>query len=568
MANTTPLAASRGERTALILVALFVGLVCVLPVTRLALEAVAPGGVPGLSTAASVLSARSTWTATGTTLLTALGGTVIALLLGSAVALLVALTDVRLKGALVFAFLVPMMIPPQVAALAFAQMLGPASPLLNTLGIAPRLGAPNPAYSLGGIVAVLGVQNAPLVFLALRASLRALPRELVEAARSSGAGRWRVLRTVVLPLMTPALVAGGAISFVSAAGNFGVPALLGIPAGLSTLSTLIYQRLAGFGPAVIAEVAVLSVVVAVLAACGFLVQRVALRGRDYRLAGAPSQALAYPLGRWRLPIEIGAWSLVLLFVVAPLLALLTTSLVASYGVPLNGTSATLDNYREVLFRQDATIRAFRNSFLLAGVAALMLLVVAVPLAVLAAQRPGKLLRALNGATDLPYALPGIVLAIAAILLFLRPLPVLGFSLYNTIWIIFIAYLARFLALELRPLVAGALQMDASLDEAARMSGAGFTRRLVTIALPTLGPIAAAGAILVFMTAFNELTVSALLWSAGNETLGVAVFNLDDAGRSTLAAALATSTVAVILAIMLVTTLFGRRLPPGVLPWAR
>jgi len=178
------------------------------------------------------------------------------------------------------------------------------------------------------------------------------------------------------------------------------------------------------------------------------------------------------------------------------------------------------------------------------------------------------LRILDRAADIPYALPGIVLGIASILLFLKPLPLLGFSLYNTIWIIFFAYLARFLALQLRPVLAGVLQIDRSLEEAARMAGAGFLFRLRTVVLPMLAPSAAAGAILVFMTAFNELTVSALLWSSGNETLGVAVFNLDDAGRSTLASALASVTVAAIVAIMAATGVLARRLPPGALPWSR
>ncbi|HEX2019412.1 MAG TPA: ABC transporter permease subunit, partial [Aurantimonas sp.] len=100
----------------------------------------------------------------------------------------------------------------------------------------------------------------------------------------------------------------------------------------------------------------------------------------------------------------------------------------------------------------------------------------------------------------------------------------------------------------------------------RMSGAGYLFRLRTVVLPLLAPAAAAGAILTFMTSFNELTVSALLWSAGNETLGVVVFNLDDSGAKVLASAVAAVTVVAIVAIMGVTALAARRLPRGVLPW--
>ena len=161
-----------GESVALAILVLFVACLGALPVGRLILEAVAPGGRFDLSVMASVLSAGSTWTATWHSLVTATLGTAISLLLGTLFALLVALTDIRGKPVLVFSFLLPLMIPPQVTALSWAQLFGPASPLLITLGLAPPLGAPNPIYSPGGIILLLGIQHAPLVFLTVRAGLR------------------------------------------------------------------------------------------------------------------------------------------------------------------------------------------------------------------------------------------------------------------------------------------------------------------------------------------------------------------------------------------------------------
>ena len=230
-----------GEGIALAVLVVFIFLVSVLPVARLVLEAFAPGGDLDLSNLSSVLSAGSTWRATWHSLVTSIFGTAISLVLGTAFALAVALTDIRAKAALVFAFLLPLMIPPQVTALSWAQLAGPSSPLLITLGLAPPLGAPNPFYSAQGIILLLGIQHAPLVFLAVRAGLRGLPREMIEAARACGAGRLFVLRTVILPMMTPALVAGAALAFVSAIGNFGIPALLGLRVNYLTLPTLIYR---------------------------------------------------------------------------------------------------------------------------------------------------------------------------------------------------------------------------------------------------------------------------------------------------------------------------------------
>ena len=110
--------------------------------------------------------------------------------------------------------------------------------------MAPALGSRNPLYSTTGIIVLLGVQYGPLVFLMVRAGLRKLPRELVEAGSSSGAGRLTVLRTIILPLMMPSIIGAAALTFVSCVGNFGIPAFLGIPANYLVLPTLIYQKLA------------------------------------------------------------------------------------------------------------------------------------------------------------------------------------------------------------------------------------------------------------------------------------------------------------------------------------
>ena len=167
--------------------------------------------------------------------------------------------------------------------------------------------------------------------------------------------------------------------------------------------------------------------------------------------------------------------------------------------------------------------------------------------------------------ELPYALPGIVLAIACILLFLRPLPFIG-SLYATPWIILAAYLMRFFALAMKPVTAAVGQMSRDLDEAAAVSGAYPLRRMMTIIAPLAAPAAVAGALLVFMSAFNELTVSALLWSSGNETLGVVLFSLEEAGLGTQAAAIAVTTIVIVVGLLLLLDRLGRRLPAGVLPW--
>ncbi len=535
------------------------------PVVRLLVEGVSGPAGFSLAPVAEVLAQSTTLSALWHSIFTAGVGTVISVILGGAFAFLVALTDIRAKGALVFCLMIPMMIPPQITALAWTQVMGPSSVLLKTIGLAPPLGSPQPLHSPLGIAVLLGIQHTSIVFLTLRAGLRAIPPEAVEAARISGARGLRLWWQVVLPLSVPSLAAGTAMAFVTALGNFGIPAMLGIPAGYSTLPTLIYQRLAGLGTSVLTEVAVLALLIGVVALAGVLLNRLFLRRRAYGLIGLANRPLEVSLRHLRLPVELALWLVIFAILVLPLLALAATSLVPAYGVPLNWQTISLGGWYEALFRQPVTARAFGNSFLLATGAAVVLMAISLPLAWVMLRRPNRLSRTFDLLVDLPYALPGVVLAIACILLFIN-LPLTDLTLYGTIWIIFIAYIARFFTVMLRPVQSALAQLDPAMEEAAQSAGASLGRRLRTIILPLTAPAAAAGAILVFLTAFNELTVSALLWSSGTETLGVVIFNLEDSGETVMASAVSVAVVGVVIVLMGAIQLASRRLPKGVVPW--
>ena len=535
----------------------------VLPMGRIVVAALAPGGLPDLEGFAERLAKASALRATWHSLDTAVSGAAIALLLGGAFALAVSMTDMPGRKPAAFLFLLPLMIAPQVTALAFLHLAGPSSALLGAFGLAPPPGTANPLLGRGGIILLYGIQHAPIVFITLRAGLARVPRDLTEAALASGAGPSRALATVVLPALRPYLAAAAALAFVSGIGNFGIPALLGMPVNYLTLATLIYQKLASFGPDVLPEVAALSILIGLLALLGVGLQAFALRRAGHRLgSGTPA---VFALGRWRWPLGLAAWATIGLILVLPALALLSTALVPTFGAPLNAETATLANFAEVLTRQAATVRALRNSLLLSGSAALLLAALAIPVAAVLGRFRRRFRRFLLGSLELAYAVPGIVLAIACILLFLRPLPLVG-SLYGTGAIILVAYLMRFAILAFQPVNAAVGQIAGDLSEAAASAGAGPSRRLLDITAPLALPAAVAGTLLVFMSAFNELTVSALLWSSGHETLGVVLFSLEEAGLATHAAAIAVTTIAVVVSLLLVLDRLGRRLPAGILPW--
>lgn len=554
-----------GEGIILAALILFAAGLFVWPLGLLGGAAFGEGIGPMVEAAQSRAVARALWNSldsAGTSaVLSLMGGTIAALVLG--------LTDMRGKGAVTFLLLIPMMIPPHVTAIAWVQALGPSSALLQTLGVAPELGTTHPLYSRGGVIALLGLQHAPLVFLVVLAALRALPREMVEAARVAGASHRRILTRVILPLLLPSLLAGFALAFVSALGNFGIPALLGIPARYTTLPVLIWQRLASFGPSVMADMAVIACLIALVAILAVGLHVWLSSRRRAALIGPPQPALAVRLGRARPVVEAGFAAVVLVTLVLPVTALVATALVPTYGVALTRATLTFDNFAEVLLRQSVTLRAFANSTLIAGVAAGVLAVLAVLTARLrvAQQRAARQVSgALTGLAEISYAIPGLVISVAFILAFIKPLPLLGLSIYNTLTIILLAYLCAFFSIALKPVGAAVMQLDPALDEAARVSGAGVWRRLWRITGPLIAPAAASGAILVFLTAYNEVTVSALLWSSGTETIGTTIFNYEDGGYTSLASAMAALTVVATVGLMALLDMVGRRAPPGVVPW--
>ncbi|WP_207480714.1 ABC transporter permease [Arenibaculum pallidiluteum] len=547
--------------------AALVAALSLLPLLRLAVEAVDPELVR------KTLSSPAVWRALGRSLETSLGGSVIALLLGAGFALAVGLTNLPARRMLALAVMLPLLIPSQIIVLAWIELFGPATRLLSLLGLGVEAGTTNPLYSAQGIMLLLGVEQAPIVFLAVRAALLATPRDLVEAARCAGAGGGRILGQIVLPLTLPALGAGFGLAFVACLGNFGIAALLGIPARYATLPVLIFQRLSGFGTSILAEAAVMAVALALVAGLGVLGVTWISRRRDSAVIGSASGAdpLRFDLGRWAMPLGALLLAAALLMTAIPMAALAATSVTRAYGLALSSATFTLDHYARAL-AVPQTARALWNSLWMSGLSALLLAALAIPCAVAglwARRRPVRRLFGLLGfVAELPYALPGVILGIAAILLYLRPLPVVNVTLYGTAGLIVIAYLARFMPLALRPVQVALLQVDRVLDEAAQAAGARYRHRLVSVAAPLVLPSAMAGALVVFLTAFNELTVSALLWSRGNETVGIVIYFLEEGGDTPGAAAVSMICVAFVFALAALATWLLPAPARRVLPWGR
>jgi iron(III) transport system permease protein len=534
-----------------LLAAAWLCLVGVAPLLRLSAEAVlGPTGLPAEDPALWRAVWRSLTVATGATLLA--GG------IGVAMVSILLLRAVPFRGLLIFLCVLPVLVPSQVMALAFAQAATPASPLLLALGMAPPLGTPNPFHGALGMILLLGVQGAPLVLLSVAGLVRRVPGDAVLAARGLGAFPALALRRVVWPVLGRGVLAGLGLAWVAALGNFGVAAVLGIPGRYTVLTVLIWQRLSSGGPNALAGVAVLSLLLAVLALPGLLAQVVSGRGT------------ALPSGRGFEPLARGRWvwaglTLLVLYLVAvlglPLVSLVSAALAPALGVPIGVGNATLRHFVAALSQEARTLGAMRNSLGLSVLSAVALAAAALPVA-LSRHRRG--VRAIGLATDLAYALPGACVAVATILLVLG-LPG-GGVVYGTLAVVLFAYLVRFQALALRPVTAAAGRLDPMLDDAARGLGAGAWRRLWSVHLPLLAPALAAGGVLVALLAVNEVTLSSLLSGPGTQTLGMVVFNLQDGGQGAQAAAVSLISLAVMAGLMALAGRAGRRLPAGTLPW--
>ncbi len=481
--------------------------------------------------------------------------------LGTALAWLIGRTDLPGRRVWETVALLPYMIPPFIGAIAWVYLLSPVG-YLNQIWMAIT-GSPDPLlviYGPVGIVFVLTLYGYPIVYAAMRGVLERMDPALEEAARIAGARTAHVLREITLPLMLPGILAGAVLLFMSSLANFGIPAVLGFPARYFVLPTKIYATILNFDmPNNLQVAAALAMWLVVVAGILLWLQRLMLRrGRFVVVTGQATSVQRVALGpwKWALAAVLGLFGVI--SVVLPLGAILVTAVIRAYGLPPVAENLTLQHFATVLTGIPKVQRAFFNSLGLSAGAATIIMALALALAYLIARLRIRGANVLELVIAVPYAVPGTVVALAMILAWLRPVPVLHLGLYNTIWIILLAYVARFLVFGVRTVMAGMKQVHESLEEAARISGSTGAQAFRDIVLPIIRPSISAGWFLVFMPAMVELTLSILLFSAGHETIGVVVFGLHEEGKIALSAAVAFLVTVALVGLHLLTRVFTVR----------
>jgi iron(III) transport system permease protein len=452
--------------------------------------------------------------------------------------------------------LLPLLVPPFVTAFGWARAFGPRGLTDQVLGIAlPGL------YGPFGIVVVLTVAATPLAYLVVAAALASrVEPDLERAARASGATWFEALRTVTLPLLRPALLSALVVVFVFAINAFGVPAVLGTPAGFATITTRLYQDLAlSADPAAFVRATTMAATLVIVALIVVGSADALLVGRGAaRTAMPPGSA---PTGGPRVAaVALGA--AIVMTTILPLVALVLAALTRATGLDPVPANWTLDNFASAL--DSRFLGGLAHSLVLAVAAASLVLVLG---SLGVAARRGRS-RVLGTAITLGFAVPGSALAVAVLLAY-------GGWLRDTLAIILVAYVAKFWALGHRQLAGSVDRLPGDLVRAARASGAGAVDAFRSVVVPTLRPSIVAAWLIVFVFALHELTMSSLLYGPGNATLAVIVLNVQQLGDPTITAAMAVLLVGVVGVAAIPLALVGvgrepegrrhpagRRHPPG------
>jgi iron(III) transport system permease protein len=409
-------------------------------------------------------------------------------------------------------------------------------------------------FSMGGVIFVISLHVFAFPYFLTYSALQSLDAPLEESAQMLGASRWTTARRVTLPLVAPAITGGALLAAVESMALFGPQAFLGLPAQIVFLPTRIYGVLGGYPPRW-GQASALSLILVILTVIGLTIQRGYLERRSYTtISGRGVRTQRVDLGGWKWVLLAFCGVVVFFAAIAPVAVLVQAAFSQSWIKPFTPSNMTLSNFRQALFDDQVAKRGIVNSFKLAFGAAVIAVIVGFLIAYIDLRTRVRGRRLLDYLAILPLGLPGTVMAVGILLAFIRP----PFQIYGTIWILLVAYVARFIPLAVRSANASLRQIDPSLEEAARITGAPWGHTIRSVLLPMMRPGLLAAWLLVFIPALSELSATILLYSSGTETISVAIFRLRDLGQLEVISALSVFTIAVILVVsLLLNWLVGR-----------
>ena len=409
-------------------------------------------------------------------------------------------TDLPFRRFWAVATALPLVIPSYVGAFLLVSALGPKGLIQGILASPFGVDRLPDIYGLAGSTYTLALLSYPYVLMTVRGALSNMDPALEESARGLGVGSWGAFVRVTLPQLRPAIGFGGLLVALYTLSDFGAVSLF----GYETFTWAIYQQYQSALDRSVA--AVLSLILVGLAAL-ILVGEIYSRGRSRyhrSSAGTPRVRRIARLGLWRWPALAFCAGMVMAALVLP-------ASVLGYWLA-RGVSAG----EPFLFLWSAAL----NSVSVSAMAALAAVVAAIPVATLIVRYPGVLSRAVELLSYTGYALPGIVVALS--LVFFGA----GFAtpLYQTTWLLVLAYLVLFLPAALGSIRSSLLQISPRLEDASRGLGNPPFKTMLAVTVPLIRPGIFAGAALVFLVTMKELPATLILGPLGFKTLATSIWS--------------------------------------------
>ncbi len=565
-------ASGGGFGTAQIILALSIGiLVVVVAVPVILIFINAFWGKEGFNAAdvAKVLSEPDTYQALLNSVIIAIGTTIGSTAVGTFFAWLVTRTDLPYKRFMKGMFLVPFMLPSFIGALAWKMLLSPRAGYINRFFM-DTLGFHDPIfniYSYAGIIAVEVMYLFPFVFIQVCGALERMDPTLEESARISGAGLFTITRKITIPLVLPSILSGALLIMLYSMAHFGTVAVLGIENGIFNIPTLIYERIhqsAGNFASIRTGTVLATVLVATAAFIIWMQNKILGKGRYQIIAGKSFRPMELKLRALRVPLFLFCIAYICFTIVLPTAVIFLVGGLKTYGLPFTLENLSLENYRFILFEHHLTRDAIFNSVTLGLSAALITMFAGVMISYVIVKMKVRGKGILEFLGMLPFSVPGSVIALGVILAWSGKFGVTigdtrySLNLYNTVWIILVAYIARYMAFSLKANSAALEQVHDSLVEAARACGATMWQALRDIVLPLVRPGMLAAFFLIFLPSLRELTVSIMLYAPTTRTIGVAIYTLNEDGETVVSAALAGVTLILIITGQTLINAFTRR----------
>ena len=488
----------------------------------------------------------------------ALGTCTLTFLIGTFLAWVSERTNTPLKKLFMVMSLIPFIIPGILSTISWILLLSPKIGLINIV-VKEAFGleaAPFNVYSMWGMIWAESIHLYPLVFLLMSAAFRNMDTSLEEAAMTAGSSTFQTFRTVTLPLMRPAMVSVLLINFIRGIEAFEVPALIGVPAKISVFTTKIFLAIHQF-PSDFGLAGAYAVTLLAISTVGVLIYgKITRREERYAtVTGKGYRPRVVDLGNWKW-LTLGISFLIfLLAVILPIFVLLWSSFIPYYGVPSwdLASKMTWGNYQYIL-NYPLAATAFKNSFYLSvGTATLvMLLTSVIAWITVKTKLPGRAF--LDTMTFIPIAMPGIVLGVSLIWVYLTlPIPI-----YGTIWVLLLAYMTKYIPYGIRAASASMIQINKELEEASLTAGGTWFQTFWKIILPLLMPGFTAGWIYISIIALRELSTSILLYSYNSTVLSIMAFDLWEGGQYTYVCALGVLMVLLLVTMAMIARKLGAK----------